>query len=236
MAAVRPLPRIYSELAINSLFASADIDFNNYLYLTLSGRNDWFSTLDSENNNLFYPSVGLSFLASEVWDSKPAWMDYAKIRTSWAQVGGGAPNPYSIDQTFTADAVTHLGQTLMYVTSSTIPSLLTPYTSTTIEGGIELRMFKNRLSVDLTVYDRTTTDDIVNATIPPSSGYSSVGLNVGEMKNRGVELMLSGTPVRTASSFSWDVSLNMAYNNNEVIKIADGLTSTSASWCYNQDS
>ncbi len=214
----------FSELGINSLFASADIDFNNYLYLSLSGRNDWFSTLDTENNSLFYPSVGLSFLASEVWESKPAWMDYAKVRTSWAQVGGGAPNPYAITQTFTADAITHLGQTLMYVSSGTIPSSLTPYTSTTIEGGIEFRMFKNRLSVDLTIYDRTTTDDIVNATIPPSSGYSSVGLNVGEMKNRGVELMLSGTPVRSANSFSWDVTLNMAYNNNKVIKISEGLT------------
>ena len=214
----------FSKLGINSLFASADIDFNNYLYLSLSGRNDWFSTLDKKSNNLFYPSVGLSFLVSEVWAAKPGWMDYAKLRTSWAQVGGGAPNPYAISQTFSADAVTHLGQTLMSVSSGTIPSLLTPYTSTTLEAGVEMRMFKDRLSLDLTVYDRTTTDDIVNATIPPSSGYSSVGLNVGKMRNRGVELMLSGSPVRSTSGFTWDMSYNIAFNKNEVILISEGLT------------
>jgi TonB-linked SusC/RagA family outer membrane protein len=215
----------FSETGINSLFASADLDFKNYLYLTLSGRNDWFSTLDMQNNNLFYPSVGLSFLVSEAWKSKPIWIDYAKVRTSWAQVGGGAPNPYSINQTFTADAVTHLGQTLMYVSSNALPSLLTPYTSTTLEAGIEMRMFKDLVSIDLTVYNRTTTDDIVNATIPPSSGYSSVGLNVGEMTNKGIELMLSGTPVRSSNGFIWDIGFNIAYNRNEVIKISEGLTS-----------
>jgi|WetSurMetagenome_2_1015567.scaffolds.fasta_scaffold17175_2 TonB-linked SusC/RagA family outer membrane protein len=217
--------KAYSELGINSLFASADIDFNNYIYMSLSGRNDWFSTLDASNNNLFYPSVGLSFVASEAWKSKPNWMDYAKIRTSWAQVGGGAPNPYSIYQTYIADAVTHLGQTLMSVSSATIPSLLTPYTSTTLEAGLEMRVLKDRLSFDLTVYDRTTTDDIVNAAIPESSGYTSVALNVGKMRNRGVEVMLSGTPVKSGNGLSWDLSLNVAYNDNKVIKISDGLTS-----------
>ncbi|MDQ4139073.1 MAG: SusC/RagA family TonB-linked outer membrane protein, partial [Bacteroidota bacterium] len=121
----------FSELGINSLFASADIDFNDYLYLTLTGRNDWFSTLDPKNNSLFYPSVGLSFVATDAWSTKPTWLDYAKIRTSWAQVGGGAPNAYAITQTFSAQSQQHLGQTLMNVTSPTLPTLLTPYTSTT---------------------------------------------------------------------------------------------------------
>ena len=214
----------FSELAINSLFASADIDFNNYLYMSVSGRNDWFSTLDASNNNLFYPSVGLSFVASEAWKSKPNWIDYAKVRTSWAQVGGGAPNPYSIYQTYIADAITHLGQTLMSVSSATIPSLLTPYTSTTLEAGVEMRVLNDRLSFDLTVYDRTTTDDIVNAAIPESSGYTGVALNVGKMRNRGIEVMLSGTPVKSANGLTWDLSYNIAYNKNEVIKISDGLT------------
>lgn len=214
----------FRDLAINSVFASADIDFNNYIFLTLTGRNDWFSTLDPGNNSLFYPSVGLSFVASDAWGNRPGWMDFAKIRTSWAQVGGGAPNPYAIQQTFSAQAVPHLGQQLMTVTSSTIPSLLTPYTSTTSEAGIEVRVLNNRLALDLTVYDRTTTNDIVNAAIPPSSGYNSVALNVGKMKNRGVELMVSGTPLRSGNGFTWDMTYNMAYNQNQVITIAEGLT------------
>jgi TonB-linked SusC/RagA family outer membrane protein len=215
----------FSKLGINSLFASVDLDYNDFVYLTLSGRQDWFSTLDPENNSLFYPSVGLSFLASEVWNSKPAWLNYAKLRASWAQVGGGAPNPYAISATYSAQANPHLGQSLMTVTSGTIPSLLNPYTSTTYEAGVEMRIFNNRLGLDLTLYDRTTTDDILNAAIPPSSGYGSVALNVGEMKNRGIELMINVTPVQLGNGFSWDMSLNMAYNKNEVIKIAEGLTS-----------
>ncbi len=214
----------FSELGINSLFASADIDFNNYLYMSLSGRNDWFSTLDPNNNNLFYPSVGLSFLVSEAWHAKPTWMDYAKIRTSWAQVGGGAPNPYAISQTFSADAITHLGQTLTSVSSGTIPAFLKPYTSTTLEAGIEMKVFKDRLSIDVTVYDRTTSNDILDAAIPPSSGYASVALNVGKMKNRGIELMLSGTPIKSGNGFTWDMSYNIAYNKNKVIKISEDLT------------
>ena len=214
----------YRELGINSLFASADISFNNYLYLTLTGRNDWFSTLDPGSNSLFYPSAGLSFVASDAWNSRPAWLDYAKVRTSWAQVGGGAPNAYAIQQTFSAQAVPHLGQSLMNITGSTIPTALTPYTSTTTEAGIEFRVLNNRLGFDLTVYDRTTTDDIVNASIAPSSGYESVALNVGKMRNRGIELMLTGAPVSTASGFRWDITGNLAYNENKVLKIAEGLT------------
>lgn len=214
----------YRKFGINSLFGSLDVDFNNYLYLTLTGRNDWFSTLDIEDNNLFYPSVGLSFLLTEAWKSKPTWLNYAKLRTSWAQVGGGAPTPYAILTTYSAESVPHLGQTLTEVTSSTIPTKLVPYTSTTTEAGIELRMLNSRLGIDLTIYNRTTTDDIVNASIAPSSGYDDVALNVGKMENKGIELMLSGTPIQSESGLNWDATVNMAYNKNTVVKIADGLT------------
>lgn len=217
--------RSFSEFAINSLFASADVSYKNYLYFTLTGRQDWFSTLAKESNSLFYPSVGLSFILSEVWKTKPEWMSFAKIRTSWAQVGGGAPNPYGLNLTYTAPTSAHLGQPLMYVTNSTIPSSLKPYTSTTLEAGLDLRLFNNLLGVDFTVYDRTTTNDIVNASVPPSTSYNNVALNVGEVKNRGVELMLRGAPIRSASGFTWDATLNMAYNKNTVVKIADGLES-----------
>jgi TonB-linked SusC/RagA family outer membrane protein len=215
----------FRESAINSLFGSADIGYNNYLYLTLSGRQDWFSTLAKESNSLFYPSVGVSFLLSEVWDSKPTWLSYAKARGSWAQVGGGAPDPYGLSLVYVAPSTSHLGQPLMNISGSTIPNVLKPYTSTTIEAGLELRLFNNNLSSDITIYDRTTTNDIVAASVPPSSSYNSVALNVGEIRNRGIEFMLSGSPITTDNSFQWNISLNMAYNKNTVLKIADGLTS-----------
>lgn len=216
--------QIFRQTGINSLFASADVGYNGYLYLTLTGRKDWFSTLAKEKNSLFYPSAGLSFVFSEPWKSRPSWLSYGKIRTSWAQVGGGAPDPYGLNLTYTAQAQQHLGATLMNITSNTIPNKLTPYTSTTAEAGIEARMFKSRFGIDLTVYDRTTTNDIVNASVPLSSGYTSVALNVGKIKNRGIELLLTGTPVKTAT-VNWNISYNMAYNKNTVLKISEGLTS-----------
>ncbi|MEP6724436.1 MAG: SusC/RagA family TonB-linked outer membrane protein, partial [Bacteroidota bacterium] len=101
-----------------------------------------------------------------------------------------------------------------------------PYTSTTSEAGIETRLFKNRIGVDLTVYDRTTTNDIVNASVPWTSGYNAVALNVGKIKNKGIELLLTGTPVKGKDkSLNWDISFNMAYNKNEVVYIGEGISS-----------
>lgn len=215
----------FSQMAINSLFASADIGYNNRLYLNLTGRKDWFSTLDIKNNNLFYPSAGISYVFSEGWAAKPNWLNFGKLRTSWAEVGGGAPTPYGLDLTYTAQAQQYVnGATLMNITNSTIPNKLTPYTSTTIEAGLETKLFGSRLGVDVTWYDRTTTNDIVNASVPYTSGYTSVALNVGKIKNRGIELLLTGTPYKKIN-FSWDMSFNFAYNDNKVLKIADGLTS-----------
>ena len=214
----------FRESAINSLFISADVGYKDYLYLSVTGRNDWFSTLSPESNSLFYPSVGLSFVFSDVWKARPSWMNYGKIRTSWAQVGGGAPDPYGLSLAYVAPSTSHLGQPLMNISGNTIPNVLKPYTSTTSEAGLELRMFNSRITSDLAIYDRTTTNDIVKASVPVSSGYQAVSLNVGKMRNRGIELLLTGIPVKT-SSYSWEVSYNMAYNKNTVIKIADGLTS-----------
>jgi TonB-linked SusC/RagA family outer membrane protein len=215
----------FRESAINSLFASADIGYNNSLFLSLTGRKDWFSTLAPQSNSLFYPSVGISFVFSDVWKEKPVWLSYGKVRASWAEVGGGAPDPYKLSLAYAAPSSSHLGQPLMYISGNTIPNLLKPYTSTTTELGIEFKLFKNRLSTDITLYNRSTTNDIVEASVPLSSGYRSVALNVGKMENKGIELLLTGTPVNEPKGFSWEVSYNMAYNKNTVVKIADGLTS-----------
>jgi TonB-linked SusC/RagA family outer membrane protein len=215
----------YNQSSINSLFASADIGFNSYLYLTLTGRQDWFSTLAIEDNSLLYPSAGLSFVASEAWTSKPTWLNYLKFRGSWAQVGGGAPSPYGLDLTYANSSQQYItGATLQTLNSNTIPNKLKPYTSTTTEAGFESRIFGNRLGIDLTLYDRTTTNDIVNASVPYSTGFSSVALNVGKIQNRGIELLLTGTLVKS-SGLNWDMAYNMGYNKNTVLKIADNLPS-----------
>lgn len=214
---------LFMASAINSLFSAADIGFNNFLYLNLTGRKDWFSTLSKSKNSLFYPSAGLSFIVSNAWKTKPNWLSYAKVRSSWAQVGGGAPSPYSLQLSYSAPSVKHLDQSLMYITGTNIPQELKPYTSTTTEAGIETRMFNSRIGVDLTLYNRVTTNDIVNAAVAVSSSFNSVSLNVGKMRNKGVELLLTGNPLRNPEGLNWDVSYNVAYNDNKVIRLAEGL-------------
>src|SRR5690606_25494386 len=104
---------------------------------------------------------------------------------------------------------------------STIPnSKLKPYTSTTREIGLELGLFQNRLRTDISLYHQTTTDDIVGANVPNPTGYSNVLVNVGEMENKGIELMLSADAL-TRGGFGWEVSYNLAYNKNEIVKISD---------------
>lgn len=219
-------------LATNSLFGSVDLNFRDYLYLSVTGRNDWFSTLAATSNNIFYPSVGASFLLSEAV-SLPKWIDYAKIRTSWAQVGGGAPMPYALNQTYSmVPGGGHNNQPLQTPTQTTgttsgeliAPNpYLKPYTSTTAEIGLEGRFANNRIGFDLTLYQRRTVNDIMRVTISSSAGYNYAYLNVGEMSNKGVELLINGTPYKN-KHFSWDVSLNVAYNRNRVESL-NGLNS-----------
>ncbi|OKS87474.1 SusC/RagA family TonB-linked outer membrane protein [Mucilaginibacter polytrichastri] len=223
-----------ARIQTNSAFASADLNYKTIFYLTLTGRKDWFSTLSPSNNNIFYPSVGGSFILSDAV-KLPAIFDLAKIRASYAQVGGGGPDPYVINLSYSN--VPSSGPTLQNVTSTQITnSKLKPYTSTTKEGGIELQMLKNRLHLDVTYYDRKTTNDIVNSTISSASGYNSVVLNVGAVDNRGIEILLSGTPVQS-HDFSWNPSFNFAYNKNKVLKLTDNITSMQlansvGNWAY----
>ncbi len=212
----------YSEKRINSLFGSAELSYNRYLYLTVTGRNDWYSTLSPENWSIFYPSVAASFILSDAV-KLPSVFDYAKVRASWAKVGGdrdpyGLTLPYSLGNPYNGLPVGAIG-------TGTIPNKgLLPYEVSTLEFGVEARFLKNRLGIDLSIYNKKTTNDIVSSQISQTSGFNSVLLNVGEVSNKGVELLLNGTPVQN-SDFSWDVSYNIGYNKGVVEKISDQLTS-----------
>ncbi|MFD1873177.1 SusC/RagA family TonB-linked outer membrane protein [Hymenobacter bucti] len=230
-----------SRQEVNSVFGSADFNYKSLFYLTVAGRNDWYSTLSPANNSQFYPSVNGSFILSDAI-KMPAAINLIKLKGAFAQVGQGAPDPYAVNLTYSN--VASSGQPLQNVSSNTAGSGISgitnanlgPVLSTTSEGGIEGQFFGNRLSFDLTYYNRLTDRDIVNSTISPTSGYNSVYLNAGRVRNRGVEFLISGTPVKT-SSFSWNASYNVAYNDNRVLSLADGissinLTSTVGNWAY----
>jgi TonB-linked SusC/RagA family outer membrane protein len=229
-----------ARMATNSIFGSADFDYKGLFFVTVSGREDWFSTLSPKNNHIFYPSVGGSFILSDALQL-PAFFNFAKIRASWAQVGGGAPDPYAINLTYSN--VPSSAASLLNVTPDPTSgnnkisnSNLQPYTSTTYEAGFELQTMANRLGLDVTFYNRKTTNEIVNTAISTTSGYNDVILNVGELRNTGIEVLLTGKPVK-GSDFGWNVSYNVAYNDNKIIKLAPGLTSIQVAssvgnWAY----
>jgi TonB-linked SusC/RagA family outer membrane protein len=217
----------YAKSAINSLFASVDLGYKGIVYLTMSGRQDWFSVLNTSSNSIFYPAIGGTFIASDAFDL-PQVISFAKLRGSWAQVGGATVEPYQISQTYTMVQGGHNGRPVQGLTTNAalitvVPNPdLRPLTSTTYEGGIEAGFLDNRLGFDLTLYNRKTTDDIVQSNIALSSGYTAALLNVGELSNKGVELLVTGTPMKKAS-FDWDISYNVAYNDSKVVKLAPGI-------------
>ncbi|MEA5141227.1 SusC/RagA family TonB-linked outer membrane protein [Arcicella rigui] len=216
---------VTSNVKTNSVFGSADLDYKGIWFLTLTGRQDRFSTLSPKNNNIFYPSVGTSLILSDII-SMPKVINHLKLRGSWAQVGGGGPDPYAINLTYSS-VPSASSVPLQNVSSTAITNAeLKPFTSTTTELGLTTRMLGGRFNIDVAVYDKKSTNDIVSVPISGASGYTSAILNSGELSNRGIELLIDGTPIKTAN-FSWNASFNFAYNKSEVLKLADGINTFS---------
>ncbi|HZI23836.1 MAG TPA: SusC/RagA family TonB-linked outer membrane protein [Chryseolinea sp.] len=227
----------YNSSQINSLFYSAEISYNNVLFLTTTGRQDWFSVLNPEfKNDVFYPSVGASFVFSDAFSALPLWLSFGKVRASWAQVGLANIGPYDVNVTYSLNGNSHPSMgpdgTVVPHTMATFSSAdnnngnipnpqLVPAVSEEIELGFDTRFFDNRLGIDFTYYSQKTTKDIVRATISRSSGFGTTDINVGELQNRGVEILLTGTPIQ--GDFNWDVSLNVAKNENKVVSILPGV-------------
>lgn len=216
---------VANDIKTNSVFGSVDLDYKNILFLTATGRQDWFSTLSTANNSIFYPSIGTSFVLSDALQL-PAMFDLVKLRASWAQVGGGGPDPYTINLAY-APVASASSVPLQNVSTTSITNAnLKPFMSTTWEVGLQTQLFGNRLGLDVTLYDRKSTDDIVSVPISTASGYNNAILNSGELSNKGIELLLEGTPIK-GKDFSWNASFNFAYNKSEVLKLADGISTFS---------
>ncbi|SKC17758.1 SusC/RagA family TonB-linked outer membrane protein [Dyadobacter psychrophilus] len=216
------------ESGINSLLGSAEVSYNGFLFLTATARNDWFSVLNPETNSILYPSIGSSFVFSDAIKGLPAWLSYGKIRASWAQVGNVTIGPYATNLTYSLNGNPHLGYPMASFSSAmgnggNIPnSMLKPLTVTETEIGIDFRLFNNKIGVDFTYYDQQTTDDILNATISRASGFGSTSVNLGKLQNRGIELLLTATPLKS-SNVTWDLTLNLARNSNKVKSLIDGV-------------
>ncbi|RUT69858.1 SusC/RagA family TonB-linked outer membrane protein [Flavobacterium cupreum] len=214
----------YGKTKTNSVYGAVDLDYKNIVFLNVTGRQDWFSTLSKENNTVFYPSIGTSIILSEII-KMPEWVSFTKLRTSWAEVGGATPDPYALNPSYSMIQGGHNGQQLQGPTSSRVPNAtLSPLTSTTFEIGTDLGFFNNRLNLDVAWYNRATTNDIVETTISNASGASTALLNLGKMRNKGIELLLTGKIINH-ENFSWEASFNGSYNENTVEALTDQLNS-----------
>jgi hypothetical protein len=217
----------FSQSGINSVFGSAEFGFNNYLYLTGTARQDWFSILDPASNSVLYPSVGASFVFSDAFrEGLPTWLSFGKLRASWAQVGlTGSLGAYQTTQPYGLNGAPHLGINMAsFANKGTIANAsLKPALSTELEFGADLRLFQGRVGLDIGVYNQKTTDDILNATISTASGFNNTTVNIGQLENKGIEVLFTVVPIRK-QDFEWDLSFNFAKNKNKVISLIEGST------------
>lgn len=210
------------ESEVQSLYGSAQFGYLNALFLDVTARNDWSSTLPSSDRSYFYPSVSASAVITDLLNTQSSFLTFGKIRASWAQVGNDA-NPYQLAQTFRSGGSWN-GSIAQYFENTTIAnSGLKPEITTGIEVGVDLRFLRNKLGLDVTYYTQNTENQILGVEISKASGYGQRILNAGEITNKGIEVTLSGTPLDLPSGLKWDVSLNYARNRNEVIALAEGL-------------
>ena len=214
----------YSKSGINSLYGSAELSYGNYVFITATARNDWFSMLNPDNNSKLYPSIGGSFVFTDAFQNLPEVLSYGKLRAAWGQVATANVGAYAIQPTYSLLGQGHLGIAMgTFSFGDNIPNPgLSPALSTELEFGTDLRFFKGRLGLEFTYYDQKTTDDILSATISQSSGFNSTSVNIGELSNKGVEILINATPV--SGPVTWDVSLNLAKNKNKVISLSEGIT------------
>lgn len=201
---------------VNSLYGLMSFSYKDQIFIDLTGRNDWSSTLPAANNSFFYPSANSSFVLSEMFNM-PKAIDYLKYRFSFAQVGNDT-GPYKTQKYYDQSD---------FASSAVAPVLLfndhfKPEITTSFETGIELYMLKKRINLDATIYESNTKNQIIEVPMDYSTGYSRAVLNAGKVRNRGIEILLGGK-IFDNPKFKWAANLNWSRNWNKVLSLAEGI-------------
>lgn len=208
----------FQEVGVNGVYLSASVGFKNYLFVDASVRRDVSSTLPEDNNTYFYPAVSASWLFSN--NLSADWLQLGKLRAGYAQVGNDAPWGATQD---VYDQNTSFGETALFSLPITkANSELKPESTSSIEAGIELIMLRKRLGFDFSFYKNNTINQIIPVAVSYTTGYSSKYVNAGEVQNMGYEIILNGGII-VKNNFRWDMTINWAKNNNEVISLAEGI-------------
>jgi TonB-linked SusC/RagA family outer membrane protein len=221
-------------------YSSIQADYADWAFVTLTGRNDWSSTLPTNANSYFYPSASLAIVFTDALNWHPRWLDYGKVRVSSAKVGNDAPL-YALttryvngsasgadndQQQFGGPAITFPFRGITsYISSQSLGNpILKPETTVEDEVGLDIRMLSGRMNAEVSMYRKSSYDQIFSVPSSSSTGFTNISRNAGDLRNKGVELSLGGRPIEIRT-FSWDARVNWAKNRSEVLSLAPGVTS-----------
>jgi TonB-linked SusC/RagA family outer membrane protein len=220
-----------TERRLVGLFGQAEVSYKNMVYMTVTARNDWSSTLPKDNNSYFYPGATLSFLASEILpDNIKSILSFAKVRAAYGKTGRDATS-YLINPTFGQSSVYNPFRNLNFPLSGTNAfevgnrlgnSELQPEITTEMEFGLDLRFFNNRIGLDVAYFDKDVEDQILGLTIPSTTGYTQQTMNLGLVTATGIEVALNLTPIKT-KDFEWNINIVYNKTTTEVVELAENL-------------
>lgn len=205
-----------SRKAINSLYGSGQVSYKEMIFLDITGRNDWSSTLPYGSNSFFYPSVSTSFLLGDMF-TLPKAISFAKFRMSWAQVGNDT-RPYQTDKYYDRIYGNSFTNSPVLFNPDLKPEITSSY-----EAGVDIRLFKNRLTFDFAIYNNNSRNQILAIPLDPVSGYSSALVNAGLINSKGMEIALGGKPIAT-KNFTWTSTLTWSRNRSYVKELQEGIT------------
>lgn len=205
---------------MSAVFGSAQLSYKRFLYLEMTARNDWSSRLAKGNRSFFYPSIGTGFVFTDAF-KLPDWLNYGKARASYAIVGNTTPSLYFTQKEYNYNSFN--GSAILNNFGTSVPPTnIVPEKTYSWEFGLEGRMLNHRLGFDLAYFTNRTKNQIVSVPITVSSGAVNMRANAGEIKNYGIELQITGTPIET-KDFNWDATLNFSYTHNELVSLMEGL-------------
>lgn len=217
-------PRNYRiQKQMNSVYFQSQLAFRNYLFLDITGRNDWSSTLGIENQSFFYPSFSTSFAFTDFLEMDSPILTFGKFRASYAEAGNDA-DPYLTKAGYSLSTQTFDGLRLASIRSNVPLEDLKNELTTSFELGMDLRFFDNRLGIDFTYYTQSTTNQILPVEISAATGFNTRLINAGEIRNQGLELMINAKLLQVGD-FTWDLGINGSRNRSEVVSLAPGINS-----------
>lgn len=213
----------HSTKRINSLYAFGQLGYKNAIFLDYSVRADWSSTLPIDNCRYIYPAISLSAVLTDLFHINSDILSFAKVRGSWAQVGGDT-DPYNLLPTVSFGDGWNASTKLLnlFVPNELPNAALRPQKNTSIEVGADMRFFMDRVGLDVTYYNQKSIDQIVSIAVSAASGYLNKMVNAGRIDNKGVEILLSVIPVKM-KDFEWKMTFNFSKNENKVIELAEGI-------------